>query len=541
MGGKDGAVTTTTWRPEVDTRAPFRSVKEAVSLFGERVLAGELYAAKLHQVDNDTNNRHETSNMNLGNMTLSELEETKQTLEKAKEETTAMANCLSSLKEELEKTKRELHELKLERESEKQMMEFDMEDVKYVEDPPRSEPRLHQRDQHEGFASETLDFQKKRYVTFANATFSEVIMPEKSGPFLERHPSLKKKPKKPLIPLIGGLFSKKKKKSSEVNGMENDTSKLTFTHANDLLASSSLLQSLPRIPRKRGRKPKAKHANPDPSTSDNDCPMAPAVCRYESSLGLLTKKFVELMHQSEDGMVDLNTIAITLQVRKRRLYDITNVLEGIGMIEKSSKSVMQWRGIDSVTDELACQASSLQDELENLKSVEARIDECIREKQQLMESLSGDSSNKKHLFLSASDIMTLPNLKGKTVFAIKAPRGSYFEVPDPEKDLCSSEKHCSIIVRSSMGPIDVHFLSKTEGNSTNFASTSGSTCGGAESERAASDHFQEVPHVVRSISAEQDKYQIHTITPSDFYSDRPEEDYWLKSGIDVSLTDLWAS
>ncbi|XP_074287005.1 transcription factor E2FC-like isoform X2 [Silene latifolia] len=318
--------------------------------------------------------------------------------------------------------------------------------------------------------------------------------------------------------------------SVTVNGMENDTSKLTFTHANNLLASSSLLQSQPHIPRKRGRKPKkAKHANLDPSTSDNDCPMAPVVCRYESSLGLLTKKFVDLMHQSEDGMVDLNTIAVKLQVRKRRLYDITNVLEGIGMIEKNSKNVMQWRGFDSETDELAYQASSLQAELENLNLVEARIDKSIREKQVLMEALSEDSSNKKHLFLSASDIMTLPNLKGKTVFAIKAPRGSYFEVPDPdtEKDLCNLEKHCSIIIKSAMGPIDVHFLS-------------GSSCGGSESERAASDHFQDMHHLDRSISAEQENYQIHKITPSDFYSDRPEEDYWLKSDIDVSLTDLWA-
>jgi hypothetical protein len=64
-------------------------------------------------------------------------------------------------------------------------------------------------------------------------------------------------------------------------------------------------------------------------------------CRYDSSLGLLTKKFVNLIQTAPEGILDLNQAATQLNVQKRRIYDITNVLEGIGLIEKKSKNNIQ--------------------------------------------------------------------------------------------------------------------------------------------------------------------------------------------------------
>lgn len=40
----------------------------------------------------------------------------------------------------------------------------------------------------------------------------------------------------------------------------------------------------------------------------------PEKTRYDTSLGLLTKKFVDLLAQSPDGVLDLNLAAETLQV-----------------------------------------------------------------------------------------------------------------------------------------------------------------------------------------------------------------------------------
>jgi hypothetical protein len=44
----------------------------------------------------------------------------------------------------------------------------------------------------------------------------------------------------------------------------------------------------------------------------------------------------------------MNESAQQLQVPKRRIYDITNVLEGVGMVEKRSKNTIAWKGSEAI-------------------------------------------------------------------------------------------------------------------------------------------------------------------------------------------------
>jgi transcription factor E2F3 len=70
--------------------------------------------------------------------------------------------------------------------------------------------------------------------------------------------------------------------------------------------------------------------------------------RQDNSLGELTRKFIALIQESENKSVDLNEAAKKLEVQKRRIYDITNVLEGIGLIEKTIKNKIRWKGTQSL-------------------------------------------------------------------------------------------------------------------------------------------------------------------------------------------------
>lgn len=58
---------------------------------------------------------------------------------------------------------------------------------------------------------------------------------------------------------------------------------------------------------------------------------------------MLTKRFLEVAATFPDGVLELNQVAAQLGVSKRRMYDITNVLEGVNLLQKQNKNVVLWK------------------------------------------------------------------------------------------------------------------------------------------------------------------------------------------------------
>ncbi|CAA2968176.1 transcription factor E2FB [Olea europaea subsp. europaea] len=219
-------------------------------------------------------------------------------------------------------------------------------------------------------------------------------------------------------------------------------------------------QKVPRIKANKARS-QIPVTNIGSSSGNNLTPLGP--CRYDSSLGLLTKKFINLIKHAEDGILDLNKAADTLEVQKRRIYDITNVLEGIGLIEKKLKNRIQWKGADvSRPGEVDASLNSLQAEVENLNMEEHKFDKRIREMQEKLRSFSEDEINQKWLFVTEEDIKSLPCFQNETLIAIKAPHGTTLEVPYPDEAVDYPQRRYRIVLRSTMGPIDVYLVSQFE-------------------------------------------------------------------------------
>ncbi|XP_063225104.1 transcription factor E2F4-like isoform X4 [Bacillus rossius redtenbacheri] len=178
--------------------------------------------------------------------------------------------------------------------------------------------------------------------------------------------------------------------------------------------------------------------------------------RTEKSLGLLTIRFVSLLQKARDGVLDLKVAADVLAVRqKRRIYDITNVLEGIGLIEKKNKNSIQWKGaVPGCNGEnVSSRVGKLSREIEQLESYEKKLDVHEQWVQQSIRNITEDGENYRLAYVTQKDVCQC--FPEQTRLAIQAPQGTALTVPHAADN---GVRKYQVHLQSNLGPIYVHLV-----------------------------------------------------------------------------------
>ncbi|KAM9059383.1 transcription factor E2F1 [Megaptera novaeangliae] len=199
--------------------------------------------------------------------------------------------------------------------------------------------------------------------------------------------------------------------------------------------------------------------------------------RYETSLNLTTKRFLELLSRSADGVVDLNWAAEVLKVQKRRIYDITNVLEGIQLIAKKSKNHIQWLGSHAAVG-IGGRLEGLTQDLQQLQESERQLDHLIHICTTQLRLLSEDADSQRLAYVTCQDLRSIADPAEQMVMVIKAP-------PETQLQAVDSSETFQISLKSKQGPIDVFLCPEESAGGISPGKTPSQGAASGEEERAA--------------------------------------------------------
>lgn len=159
--------------------------------------------------------------------------------------------------------------------------------------------------------------------------------------------------------------------------------------------------------------------------------------KNETTLTHLTKRFVKLLNSNQERIINLNEASTRLSVAKRRIYDITNVLEGIGLLQKTSKNLTRWvdcpRESPFAAPPTTDQNDPTDNELSALMNTYQKLEEGIKE----LEATIAQQMNAEGAFVTYQDFKS--SFDDQTIIAVKAPPETWLEVNEHQQIAIKSE------------------------------------------------------------------------------------------------------
>ncbi|EAX93601.1 hypothetical protein TVAG_427230 [Trichomonas vaginalis G3] len=155
----------------------------------------------------------------------------------------------------------------------------------------------------------------------------------------------------------------------------------------------------------------------------------------KQSLASLTQGFIHLLTNSEDVEIEITKASEMLDASKRRLYDVTNVLQGVGLVERCGKSKIKWTSRNSKADAQSYHNALLEKEKELIQIssfLDAKIEEFTNS--EVFNNLG---------WVTDFDIQKCKKDRNSKVFALKGPASLAVQVDETEdgtyRMVCQSE------------------------------------------------------------------------------------------------------
>ncbi|EAW88480.1 hCG1660138 [Homo sapiens] len=206
----------------------------------------------------------------------------------------------------------------------------------------------------------------------------------------------------------------------------------------------------------------------------------------KTSLACTTRKFIDILKSAPGGVLSLSQVAAKLAVHRRRIYDIISVLQGVKLIEKTSKNHIQWIGPD-FNSGATPEEKKLEEEVSKLSATEDALDKLIEDCSQQLCELTNDKELGKLAYVTLEDIHNLERFQEQTVFVAKLPVEITLEIP-------ISEDSFSLRLSNNDGPVDAYLCLSKKDYEANYTSESAGTSSestGTSSESRHPEHPEE--------------------------------------------------
>ena len=209
------------------------------------------------------------------------------------------------------------------------------------------------------------------------------------------------------------------------------------------------------------------------------------ICQ-ENSLGQLTKNFIHYIKTTGKKSININDLVNELSVKKRRIYDITNVLQGIGFLQKSGKNEIIWTKTinnkskskkKSSNSKKVNQSNKQKSNLEILEQDEFKLDNEINSFKDEFNSIAKKEEFPKYGYVTKNDLKELSINDNLNLVLIKASKGTTMSILNKNDIKLANDKAKRMIENGEMNNNDslINILKKSNQLSFNCPDNNGLT------------------------------------------------------------------